>query len=191
MKLITQEEFDSFERDEHGYLYLPSGDYSLIKFIPYRSIIGARSTLGRGCFLGKWCKLGNHCSLDDYCLLGEWCTLGEGCLLGNYCSLGEGCTLGRECTLGRGCKLGEGCSLGKGCKAKSIYWGYMYPPTFEIEGKILPPNTCKKYWEKRLGIKLSGCYKNIEKIVKPHLDEWLKLDKWTDCERMILESWKK
>ena len=48
----------------------------------------------------------------------------------------------------------------------------------------------RKYWEERLGFKLEKCYDEIEKQIKPLLPELLKRTDWTECERMILESWR-
>jgi len=53
----------------------------------------------------------------------------------------------------------------------------------------MPPETCRKYWEEKLGMKLNSCYSNIEKQVKPKLKTLLKRKTWTKCERRILESW--
>jgi hypothetical protein len=60
---------------------------------------------------------------------------------------------------------------------------------FETTGKIYPPEQACKYWQERTGLKLIGCYNEIEKENKKEIAELLKLDKWTKCERRILESW--
>ena len=84
----------------------------------------------------------------------------------------------------------ERCSFGEGCIAHSPYWSFVYSPPFKTKGKIYPPITTRKYWEERLGLSLDGCYKEIGEKIKPELDNLLKLDKWTSCERRILESWR-
>src|SRR3990167_6323399 len=123
MGIITQEQFGSFKRDADGILYLPNGNYHLIK------------------------------------AFGEWCSFGERCF------------------------------FGEGCKAICPFWSFQYEPPFKTEGKILHPITCRTYWEERTDIALLGCYNGIEKTIKPRLPDLLKLDKWTKCERRILESW--
>ena len=60
MKKITQEEFNNFKRHNNGILYLPTGDYSLIKTF------------------GKWCSFGEGCSF------GEECSFGAGTVLANF-----------------------------------------------------------------------------------------------------------
>ena len=87
--------------------------------------------------------------------------------------------------------FGEGCSFGKGCEALSPFWSYVYEPPFATKGKIYPPESCKNYWSERLGLQIDGCCSKIEEEVAPLLVELLKQDKWTKCERRILESWRK
>jgi hypothetical protein len=65
----------------------------------------------------------------------------------------------------------------------------MYEPPLKTKGEIYPPAGAREYWEERLGMKLEGCYEKIYETVKPKLKDLLKLDKWTKCERRILESW--
>jgi len=74
----------------------------------------------------------------------------------------------------------------------NFYWDQIYIPRckiLQIKGFIYPTMLSREYWEERLGIKLEGCYSEIQKIVKPHLTDWLKSDKWTPTERWILTNW--
>lgn len=177
MEKITQKEFNSYKRSDNGILYLPSGDYSLI------------SSFGKWCSFGKRCSFGKECSFGELCSFGKGCSFGKECSFGKGCSFGEWCSFGKLCSFGKRCSFGELCSFGKGCKATSPLWSFQYEPPFKTKGKILPPITCREYWEERLGMKLSGCYEKIGKRIKPKLKKLLKLDKWTKCERRILESW--
>lgn len=122
MNVYMQADFDALTRDADGYLHVPTGDWSAIKFNGANKLIfesgcklGYYCTLGKYCALGNGCKLGIGCTLGDGCTLGGCCTLGEYCALGNGCTLGNYCTLGKYCALGDGCKLGNGCALGDGC----------------------------------------------------------------------------
>ena len=70
----TQADFDTLVRDDVGYLYLPSGDWTEVDFgganklvFGSQSILGDCSVLGNGCKLGSQCKLGNHCWLGNHC----------------------------------------------------------------------------------------------------------------------------
>lgn len=47
----------------------------------------------------------------------------------------------------------------------------------------------RSYWSERLGMELEGCYKAIEKQIKPLLPEILQRTDLTKCERRILQSW--
>ena len=75
-----------------------------------------------------------------------------------------------------------------------LYWSHAsMPKAKEIKCKrVLPPAWQREYWGDRLGIDTSSpkCYDQIIDEIKPHLDEWLKLDKWTPTERWMLESLK-
>lgn len=44
MKKYTEKELEAFERDEHGWLICPTGDYSAIKTFPGK------------CSFGTWCS---------------------------------------------------------------------------------------------------------------------------------------
>ena len=73
MKKFTQADFDSFERDEHGYKICPTGDYTSIRDF------------------GKYCSFGNGC------IFGECCIFGEDCGFGWWCSFGERCRFNKQC----------------------------------------------------------------------------------------------
>ena len=76
MKVYTQEDFDKFEKDKHGYIICQSGHYAAIKSFP------AFCRFGERCSFGECCSFGEHCSFGEYCSFGECCSFGEGCL---YC----------------------------------------------------------------------------------------------------------
>ncbi len=132
----------------------------------------------------KVCPTGDYSAIKTF---GEWCSFGERCSFGAECSFGEWCSFGAECSFGKGCSFGEWCRFGERCKATSPYWGYMYEPPFETKGRILPPRSCRAYWEERTGLKLSGCYNDIAREVD--VKKLLRSRKWTSCERRILKSW--
>lgn len=119
------------------------------------------------------------------------------CPLGDYTRIkvfaGQ-CSFGEDCKFAEGCSFGESCSFAKGCKAISPYWSFQYKPPFKTEGKIYPTPGCREYWNERLkefGLQFeTECYDDIEKIVTPKIPELLKSNKWTECERVILESWR-
>jgi len=109
------------------------------------------------------------------------------CPTGDYTAIYH---FGKGCSFGERCSFGEWCSFGKGCIAKNPVWSFVYEPPFETQGKIYPPETTREYWQERLNIDLSGCYKEIEEVIKPLLPDILKRTDLTKCERRILESWK-
>ena len=144
----------------NGIRECPNGDYSQIKSF------------------GAWCSFG------------EGCRFGEGCSFGAWCSFGAGCSFGAWCSFGEGCSFGAWCSFGAGCKALRPFWSFPAVPPFQVEGPVLPTEECRAHWEERLGMKLSGCYDQIAKKIKPRTTALLKRKTWTKWERAILESWK-
>jgi len=54
-------------------------------------------------------------------------------------------------------------------------------------GRIYPPDCERLFWSERIGIKLTGCYEEIEKTL--NIPSLLKRDDWTSQERAVLESW--
>ena len=116
------------------------------------------------------------------------------CPTGDYAAIKkfpEWCSFGKWCSFGEGCSFGEWCSFGKWCKATSPLWDYVFEPPFQTEGKILPTEQARGYWEERLGVQLPGCYAEIEKLIVPKLPDILKRTDLTKCERRVLESWQK
>ena len=77
-----------------------------------------------------------------------------------------------------------------------LYWRSMHIPT-TAGGKItcisVYPDECtRSHWVERLsGIVdvSSGCYDKLLERVRPRMQEILALDKWSQCERWIIESW--
>jgi hypothetical protein len=77
-----------------------------------------------------------------------------------------------------------------------LYWRSMHIPA-TARGKItcisVYPDECtRSHWVDRLsGIVdvSSGCYKELLERVRPRMQEILALDKWSQCERWIIESW--
>ena len=175
MRKYTQSDLDTIiknEKNEFGYYDIPSGDWTDIKEFP------------------NWCRFGEGCSFGLRCKFGEECNFGEGCSFGEQCSFGKWCRFGEECNFGEGCSFGEWGSFGKKCIATSPFWSFQYEPPFVTKGKIYPTVSSRDYWSERLGIDLTDkCYKNIAELIVPKIPELLKLDKWTKCERRILESW--
>ena len=84
---------------------------------------------------------------------------------------------------------------GKGIiKCGILYWRLMCLPKAGkiIVKKVRPDDFLREYWEERLGIKLEGCWREIEEQLAPILckiPELLKDPKWTPTERWIIESW--
>ena len=82
-------------------------------------------------------------------------------------------------------------------KCGKLYWQSMQRPDVGV-GKIevsvvLPEEVTREHWVERLGGIVdvsSGCYEELLGRVRPHLDEILALDKWSRCERWIIESWR-
>ena len=78
-------------------------------------------------------------------------------------------------------------------RCKALYWSCtMMPdvPRGKMQIGIVRPNgRDRNYWEKRLGVELPGCYEEIAEKIVPLLPDLLKLDKWSETERWIMESW--
>jgi len=77
-----------------------------------------------------------------------------------------------------------------------LYWeGMSMPDAKNLECKIVYPSAkTRKHWKERLSdwVDISdGCYDELLGIVRPHLDDILASDKWSNCERWIIESWRK
>ena len=77
-----------------------------------------------------------------------------------------------------------------------LYWeGMSMPDAKNLECKIVYPSAkTRKHWKERLSdwVDISdGCYDELLGIVRPHLDDILASDKWSSCERWIIESWRK
>ena len=73
MKVYTVKDLETFERDEHGRLICPSGDYTQIKSF------------------GRRCRFGDGCVFGDNCLFGEWCIFRDTRSFGDNCIFGEDC----------------------------------------------------------------------------------------------------
>jgi cytoskeletal protein CcmA (bactofilin family) len=71
-----------------------------------------------------------------------------------------------------------------------IYWSHASKPKARkiISKGILPPVWQREYWGERLQVSMEGCYPDILERIRPLIEGWLKLDKWTPTERWILES---
>lgn len=139
MRKYTVEDLDKFERDVHGWLLCPSGDYSAINSFPEQCRFGERclfndycyfggychfgewSHFGRHCKFGKNCTFGkdcvfeDDCSFGDVCHLGRWSRFGERCIFGEYCVLGGYCSFGDKCRFNKWCGFGENCFFGEEC----------------------------------------------------------------------------
>lgn len=104
------------------------------------------------------------------------------------------CSFAEQCSFAEWCSFAKGCSFAEGCKAVSPYWSFQYKPPFKTEGKIYPTPDSRPYWNERLkefGLQFeTECYDEIEEIITPKIPEILKSNKWTECERGILESWR-
>ena len=89
----------------------------------------------------------------------------------------------------------EGGNLNTGggnLKCRNLYWQLMSMPTckkMEIR-QIRPPGFQRKYWEKRTGLKLKGCYSEVYKTIKLEIPKLLRKKCWSETERWILNSWK-
>ena len=75
-----------------------------------------------------------------------------------------------------------------------LYWLSMEAPDVEeIECKIIYPDLrTRSHWQERLSdwVDVSeGCYDELLEKIRPHLDNILASDKWSKCERWIIESW--
>ena len=109
MKAYTKEDMKNFNRDDHGNLICPTGDYSQIH------------SFNECCSFGACCAFGDKCSFDEGCSFGEQCTFGDGCSFREWCTFGYCCSFGaccnfsEECTFSVGCVFHEGCSFDGGC----------------------------------------------------------------------------
>nr|DAF50122.1 MAG TPA: Bacterial transferase hexapeptide [Siphoviridae sp. ctzyE57] len=66
MKIFTQADFETLTRDDDGFLYLSSGDWSKVNFNYADTLAFANNCeLGDDCELGKWCILSVGCSLEN------------------------------------------------------------------------------------------------------------------------------
>jgi len=74
-----------------------------------------------------------------------------------------------------------------------LFWPHAAPP--QIEGRIwcksmVPPEWQREYWGRRTCILMDGCYDKIIPRVLQNLDTMLLDPKWTETERMMLESFR-
>lgn len=109
MKAYTKEDMKNFNRDDHGNLICPTGDYSQIHSF------GARCRFGEECSFGEDCKFGGACSFGDWCSFGNKCSFGEDCSFGKECSFGNVCSFGWRCSFGNACRFGDWCRFGERC----------------------------------------------------------------------------
>lgn len=116
LHVFTQEEFDAIPREEYGWKYCPTGDYTQIKNFPKQCVFGPCSVFGNSSVFGEWATFGSDSVLGSLCQLGNWSQLGDNCRLGNNCRLGKDCQLGNHCQLGNGCLVGDDCDLGDDCR---------------------------------------------------------------------------
>lgn len=72
MKIITQQEYESFPIDEHGIKHCPTGDYSGIKEFPNK------------CVFAAFCSFAECCRFGEGCRFGEWCSIEGGHVLVSY-----------------------------------------------------------------------------------------------------------
>jgi len=209
MRKITREEFNEFVRNAKDRIECPSGDYSKIKRFPAKCSFDKECSFDEWSFFGEECHFKEKCSFKRRCFFGIWCSFGKGCIFGvgcifgggchfnercsffERCHFGGGCHFDEECFFGKGCSFGVWCRFSIGCKAESPFWDYIYEPPFETEGKILPTQDARQYWEERLNMGLGNCYEEIEEQIQPLLPKILERTDLTRCERRILESWRK
>lgn len=103
MKVYTEQDLATFERDEYGRLICPTGDYTQIQ------------SFGESCSFGEYCSFGKSCSFDEKCSFGKSCRFSYGCSFGEHCIFGKICRFGEICSFGYGCSFGEHCIFGKSC----------------------------------------------------------------------------
>lgn len=125
MKKYTEKDFETFERNEWGWLICPSGDYSEIGIFPEKCIFGKRcnfrrrSNFGVMCGFGDGCTFGEMCNFDAWNSFGDWCNFSEGCNFGAWSSFGkrsifgEASRFGACSSFGKWCNFGERCSFGE------------------------------------------------------------------------------
>ena len=124
---------------------------------------------------------------------GDWAVIDDGTKIGRWSKIGNNSRIGDNVKMDHEISIGYKCTFGRNCSAKSVYWPYIYEPPFKVR-IIYPTKNCLEHWQERLdefGIKIQneGCSVIRAKIIE-RLDELLKSNKWTKCERRILESWK-
>ena len=203
--IITKEMFENFPMVD-GIKQCPSGDYSQIERFAERCSFEKGCSFANDCSFAERCSFAEWCSFAKRCSFAKWCSFAKRCSFANDCSFAErcsfakgcsfaeGCSFANDCSFAKGCSFANDCSFAKGCIAISPYWSFQYKPPFEVEGKIYPSFQCRSYWNERLEefkIKFeTECYDKIEEIITPRIPELLKSKKWTECERMILESWR-
>lgn len=115
MKIYTQEDVNSFDRDESGRLVFPMGDYSQIRRFGERCSFDAYCRFGERCRFGEGCRFGEWCCFEEGCSFGAWCSFGERCSICEGCNFGAVCSFGDECSFGECCSFGAKCSFGERC----------------------------------------------------------------------------
>lgn len=92
MKKFTQQEVDSFPRNEVGFIICPTGDYSDIKKFCEGCSFSDGCSFSRGCSFSEGCSFRERCSFSKRCSFGMWCSFGEGCSFRDGCSFRERCS---------------------------------------------------------------------------------------------------
>lgn len=121
MKKYTAKDFETFEREEQGWLICPSGDYTEIRTFPEKCSFGAFSRFGEMCNFGKWHIFGEACCFGDGCTFGELSTFGawnrfeESCVFGYRCEFGGRCRFDKNCNFGERCNFNNYNSFGENC----------------------------------------------------------------------------
>lgn len=98
MKIYTQEEFDAIKREDYGYRYCPTGDYTQIKIFDEFIIFDDQ------CRFGERCRFGGGCSFGEGCRFGDGCVFGYECIFCGCCSFNKGCSFGNRCSFDEGCE---------------------------------------------------------------------------------------
>lgn len=107
MKKYTEKDFETFERNEWGWLICPSGDYTEIRTFPEKCIFGKRCNFRRRSNFGVMCGFGDGCTFGEMCNFDAWSSFGKRSIFGEASRFGACSSFGKWCNFGERCSFGE------------------------------------------------------------------------------------
>lgn len=115
MKKYTKKDFETFKRNEWGWLICPSGDYTGIKTFPEKCIFGKGCNFGRRSNFGVMCGFGDGCTFGEMCNFDAWNSFGDGGNFSEGCNFGAWSSFGKRSIFGEASRFGACSSFGKWC----------------------------------------------------------------------------